>query len=117
MAVTITPTDYFPGYLQKTSDGSGNITGAAATTDYILFKISDFPELSTAEAQGSDIRKIMFGVIDGIYQKYAAVQAGSSDVPTRWVASKQSTFLNNNSIRSYTNNFETSPTAEDVVGE
>ena len=115
MAVTVVPTDYFPGYLKKLSDGSGDITGAVADTEYILLKISDFPELSDAEAAGADIRKIMFGVIDGVYQKYAAVDAGVNDVPTKWMSSKQTSVTNNTFTRSYTNSFVTTTSAEEVA--
>lgn len=117
MAVTIVPTDYLPGYLQKTSDGSGVITGTTASTAYVLLKISDFPELSDAEAAGADIRKIMFGIVDGIYQKFAAVDAGGSDVPTKWTSSKQTNVTNNNLTRNYTNSFETTSSAEEVAAE
>ncbi len=56
----------------------------------ITVPIASFPELTAAEADGTtgDIRKIVFAIIEKLYQAYNAT--ATADRPTKWTMSKSS---------------------------
>ena len=75
------PTDYFPGYLWVEADGSGDITGAVADTDYILIPVTgthalaatltDDGGLTKAEAHHDtgNGNKVVYGLIKAAYKQ------------------------------------------------
>ena len=118
MATIKTPTTYLPGILFKTADGSGNITGAASGKKYVLLNKDDFPELE--DADDTDIRHVLFGLMEGLHNKYTAADVGTGNTkPTKWIPSRSVSInsLTNVVTRTYTHRFETVATGEEVVAE
>ncbi len=74
MAFSAVPTTWIPSWSE---DGT-NIT----------VPIASFPELTAAEADAAtgDIRKIVFAIIEKLYQAYNAT--ATADRPTKWTMSK-----------------------------
>ncbi len=82
MAADLTINTYFPNAIVKSSDGSGNITGAAASKTYFMLRVDDFPQLAAGECtpgNGSeDVRKTLFAILDLLATNYAAEVTGGT---------------------------------------
>lgn len=121
MAFDKTPTTWLSGVLQKDSDGSGNITGAAASKSYLLLEIGgsgDFPYLTTANADEAtgDIRDIMYGVVSGFRASWESIS--DADHPNKMTVSASSTGSNSSSIsRRFVFDFSNTVTTETVASE
>lgn len=64
------------------------ISGWSVVGTDIVVPIASFPELTAAEADAAtgDIRKIVFAIIEHLYQAYIATD--SDDRPTKWTMTK-----------------------------
>lgn len=85
----------------------------------ITVPIASFPELSAAEADGSDgdIRKVLFAICDKIWDHWNGL--ATADRPTKMIV-RRSTITNDaagTQDRSYTFTFTTAASAEEVVAE
>lgn len=117
----ITPVDLFPGYLQKDSDGSGAISGAAASQSYILIPIDTGGDLSTltaleAAADG-DGRKVAWEIIRQIHAAIDAMEAAAK--PEKFTVSTGSPTLVSETLmrRTYTQMVDLTVPAVDVADE
>lgn len=126
MALDVTPVTWLgPGY----SVGTGTIT--FGTLDHVTPANRTFPALSdagdadeTAPATG-DIRKLLFGIVDGLYAKWllrvaaAAADPAGDPLPAKMTMYK-STSTNDTTgevTRVYTLSFKTTVTGGEVAAE
>lgn len=69
-------------------------SGASATINFGINGNTNptFTEITAAEANATtgDIRKILYGIVEGIYVKYQAVAAVPANLPNRLTVSKTS---------------------------
>ena len=88
---------------------NGNTTGAT------------FTEITAAEANAStgEIRKIIYGVVEGLYQKYLTVSATPANLPNRLTISKNSSVNATTGLitSSYTFSFVLEATGLEVTAE
>ena len=105
MAFEATPTEWIPGWSEDGTD--------------ISVPIASFPELSVAEADGTDgdIRKIMFAICDKLWDVWnSTVEA---DRPGKMIITKSSSPNVSTGVtpHSYTFTFHNVITAQDVADE
>ena len=118
MATIKTPTTYLPGILFSAAVTGNSITGLTNGKKYILLDKADFPEL--ADADDADIRRVLFGLMEGLHNNYTAADVGTGNTkPTKWIPSRSVSInsLTNVVTRTYTHRFETVATGEEVVAE
>lgn len=97
MAFDDAPSVWISGMKQLSSDGAGAISGAAASTDYLLIPIgtdgaslAGAEEISTAEADPTtgDIRKVFYGLMKMMFDAWDDQE--SADRPSQMTLSKSS---------------------------
>lgn len=90
MAFNKAPSNWLTGYSLNTNAVTVNTSNAGAT--------ATFPELTSSEANAStgDIRKIVYAVIEQLYQKFQATPA--ADRPNRMNVSRSSTVGTDNAV-------------------
>ena len=90
MAFNKAPTNWLTGYSLNTNAVTVNTSNAGAT--------ATFPELTNIEANATDgdIRKIVYAVIEQLYQKFQATP--TADRPNRMSVTRSSAVGANNSI-------------------
>jgi hypothetical protein len=79
------PTDYFPGFLQLASNGSGAIAAAANSTEYILIPIGTDTDLTdvggctVAEAHitSGNGSKVLYAILKAAYARVQAESAAN----------------------------------------
>lgn len=105
MSFSAVPTNWLPGYLQ---DGT-----------YMKMAYTDFPQVTTTEGNSStgDIRKIYFGLAEGMYQSYNAKAA--ADRPTRMALYKSTSAdpVTGVITVTYTMTFQNAILTQDVIAE
>jgi len=90
MAFNKAPSNWLTGYSLNTNTVNVQTSNAGAT--------ATFPELTSAEANATtgDIRKIVYAVIEQLYQKFQATTA--ADRPNRMSISRSSTVGADNTV-------------------
>ena len=90
MAFSDVPTTHLSGYLLLTSDGSGDISGAANSTEYVLVPLATLAGLDSDEAHGTtgSWRKIVRAFVDVFYTAYNAMP--TADKPTKLTVTRGS---------------------------
>jgi hypothetical protein len=90
MAFNRAPSNWLTGYSLTTNSVTVNTQNAGAT--------ATFPELTNVEANASsgDIRKIVYAVIEQLYQKFQATPA--ADRPNRMSISRSSSVGSDNTV-------------------
>ena len=100
------------------NDWLANIVNTGTPVDGITFMLADIPEVSIAEATVAtgDIRKVMLGICEAVYQKWATTAV--SERPLRMTCyCVPGKLPNGNEIRQYIFAFETAGPGLDVVAE
>lgn len=118
MSFSKVPTTHISGYKKLSSDGSGNITGAANSTEYVMVPLATLSGLDSSEANGStgDIRKIWKGFCDLMVAGYNAMAL--SDRPKKLHISSLSIPTGTNTVRTiYTIAIDQTVSASDVSDE
>ena len=113
MAFVATPSSWLgDGY--SANDSTHTITlPIAGHANQVFTDISD----AEANASSGDIRKIMYGLMEGIYTKWNA--ANSTDRPTNWTMYKTSSVNTTTGIVSHTYQvqFNNTVSAQEVANE
>lgn len=110
MAFNKAPTNWLTGYSLNTNAVTVNTSNAGAT--------ATFPELTNIEANATtgDIRKIVYAVIEQLYQKFQATP--TADRPNRMSVTRSSTVGENNNIsHTYIVSLTLAATELDVANE
>lgn len=112
MAFDPNPASWISGW---STSGTSQTAGT-----YVSFPIASVPQLTSSEAQATssgDVRKCWFAVIDKMFQTYNAL--ANADRPTKMLIFKSANVNTSTGVTtySYTFQFETSATSEEVVAE
>lgn len=95
------------------------ITGWSENGTTISIPISSFPETNATECDGTtgDIRKVLYAICHQLYAYWAA--QASTDLPTKMTIAYNAYVdsTTNVSTKTYTLQFKTTPTGEEVTSE